>query len=117
MNQTAIILAAAGLIVAACSEFDYDPPDVAIAAKEASESVYNDCVLRSVARLDDGKSDPVSVAYLVQPTCAALYEKLTQTVVSRITTQKGKDDARAMYKDGEIRAITNAIYIYRSSKR
>jgi hypothetical protein len=54
------------------------------------------------ARLDDGNSDPVSVANGIQPTCAVLYEKLTQTV--RATTQKRKDDVRAMYKDGEIRA-------------
>jgi hypothetical protein len=117
MNRTAITLAAAGLIVAACSSIDYEPPDVAIAEKEAAEDAYNDCVLRSVARLDDGKSDPVSIAHGVQPTCAVLYEKLTQTVVSRATTQKGKDDARAMYKDGEIRAITNAVLFHRSRKQ
>jgi hypothetical protein len=96
---------------------DYEPPDVAIAEKEAAEAAYNDCLWRSLALLDDGKSDPVSIASGVQPTCANLYEKLTQTVVSRATTQKGKDDARLMYKDGEIRAITNAILIYRSRKQ
>jgi hypothetical protein len=117
MNQTAITLAAAGFIVAACSVMDYEPPDVAIAEKEAAEDAYNDCVLRSVASLDDGKSDPVSIANGVQPTCALLYEKLTQTVVGRATTQKGKDDARAMYKAGEIKAITNAVLIHRSRKR
>jgi hypothetical protein len=108
---------AAGLIVAACSSIDYEPPEVASTEKEAAEDAYNDCVLHSVASLDDGKSDPVSIANGVQPTCAVLYEKLTQTVVNRATTQKRKDDARAMYKDGEIRAITTAILIYRSRKR
>jgi hypothetical protein len=117
MNRTATTLAATGLIVAACSVLDYEPPDVAIAEKEGAEAAYNDCLLRSVARLDDGKSDPVSIAHEVQPTCAALYERLTQTVVSRASTQKAKDDARAMYKDGEMRAITNAILFYRSQKR
>jgi hypothetical protein len=116
MNRTAITIAA-GLIVAACSVLDYEPPDVAIAEREAAEAAYNDCLLRSVALLDDGKSDPVSIAPGVQPTCAAIYEKLIQTVVSRATTQKAKDDARAMYKDGEMRAITNAILFYRSRKR
>ena len=114
---TAATLAATGLIVAACSVIDYEPPDVAIAEREAAETAYNDCLWRSVALLDDGKSDPVSIAQTIQPTCAALYEKLTQTVVSRARTQKGKDDARAMYKDGEIRAITNVIFLYRSQKR
>src|SRR5271169_2328620 len=117
MNQTAITLAAAGLIVAACSVLDYEPPNIAIAEKEAAEDAYNDCVWRSVALMDDGKSDPVSIAHGIQPTCAALYEKLTQTVVSRGPTQKAKDDARALYKDGEMRAITNVILIYRSRKR
>jgi hypothetical protein len=116
MIRAATVLAA-GLIVAACSSIDYDPPDVAIAEKEAAQDAYNDCVLDSVARLDDGKSDPASIASGVQPTCAVLYEKLTQTVVSRAATPKGKDDARRMYKDGEIRAITNAILVYRSRKR
>ena len=116
MKQRATVLAAAGLILAACSSIDYEA-DVASAEKEAAEDAYNDCVLLSVARLDDGNSDPVSVANGVQPTCAVLYEKLTQTVVNRATTQKRKDDARAMYKDGEIRAIANAVLIYRSRKR
>jgi hypothetical protein len=117
MKQTATTLAAAGLIVAACTVLDYEPPDIAIAEKEAAEDAYNDCVLRSVALMDDGKSDPVSIARGVQPSCAALYEKLTQTVVKRATTQKGKDDAWAMYKAGEIRAITDAVLIHRSLKR
>jgi hypothetical protein len=117
MNRTATTLAATGLIAAACSMFDYEPPDVAIAEREAAEAAYNDCLLRSVALLDDGKSDPVSIAHGVQPTCATLYEKLIQTVVSRATTQKGKDDARAMYKAGEIKAITNAVLFHRSRKR
>ena len=116
VNRTATALAV-GLIVAACSSIDYDPPDIAIAEKEAAQDAYNDCVLGSVARLDDGKSDPVSIARGVQPTCADLYEKLTQTVVSRAKHEKAKDDARTMYKDGEIRAITNAVLIYRSRKR
>jgi hypothetical protein len=115
-NQTAITLAAAGLFIAACSSADfYEPPSVA--EREAAEDAYNDCVLLSVGRLDDGKSDPVSVAHKVQPTCAALYEKLTQIVVNRATTQKGQDDARRMYKDGEINAIVSAVLIYRSRKR
>jgi hypothetical protein len=117
MNRTATTLAATGLIVAACSVLDYEPPEVSIDEREAAEAAYNDCLLRSVALLDDGKSDPVNIAHEVQPTCAALYEKLTQTLVSRATTQKGKDDTRAMYKDGEMRAITNAILFYRSRKR
>src|SRR5208283_2056289 len=108
MNQTAITLAA-GLIVAACSLADYEPPDIAIAERETAEDAYNDCVWRSVASLDDGKSDPASIAYGVQPMCAALYEKLTQSVVNRAKTEKGKDVVRARYKDGEIKAIASVI--------
>ncbi len=115
MNRTATVLAA-GLVVAACAALDYEPPEIGIAEKEAAEDAYNDCVLRAVATMDDGKSDPVSIARGIQPTCAALYQKLTQTVVSRAPTQKAKDDARAMYRDGEIRSITNAILTQRSRK-
>jgi hypothetical protein len=116
MNQTAIALAA-GLIVAACSLADYEPPDIAIAEREAAEDAYNDCVWRSVAGLDDGKSDPAGIAHQVQPMCVALYEKLTQTVVDRAKTQRGKDDARARYRDGEIKAIASVVLIYRSRKQ
>jgi hypothetical protein len=116
MNKT-ITLAAVGLIVAACSSIDYEPPDVAISERETAEEAYNDCVWRSVASLDDGKSDPASIAYNVQPTCAALYEKLTQTVVNRAKTEKAKDVVRARYKDGEIKAITSVVLVYRSRKQ
>ena len=116
MNQIATTFAA-GLIVAACSLADYEPPDIAIAERETAEDAYNDCVWRSVASLDDGKSDPASIAYNVQPTCAALYEKLTQTVVNRAKTEKAKNDARARYKDGEIKAIISVVLIHRSRKQ
>jgi len=116
MNQIATTLAA-GLIVAACSLADYEAPDIAITERETAEDAYNDSVWRSVASLDDGKSDPASIAYNVQPTCAALYAKLTQTVVNRAKTEKAKDDARARYKDGEIKAISSVILIYRSRKQ
>jgi hypothetical protein len=43
--------------------------------------------------------------------------KLTQTVVNRAKTEKGKDDARARYKDGEVKAITSVVLIYRSRKQ
>ena len=116
MNQIATILAA-GLIVAACALVDYEPPEIAIAEREAAEDAYNDCVSRSVASLDDGKSDPASIAYNVQPTCAALYEKLTQTVVNRAKTEKAKSDAQARYRDGEIKAIVSVVLVYRSRKQ
>src|ERR1700721_293520 len=113
MKQGATVLTAAGLILAACSSIDYEA-DVASAEKEAAEDAYIDCVWISLAQLDDGNSDPVSVANGIQPTCAVLYETLTQTV--RATAQERKDDVRAMYKDGEIRAMANAVLIYRSQK-
>ena len=116
MNQIATILAA-GLIVAACTLADYEPPEVAITERETAEDAYNDCVWRSVASLDDGKSDPASIAYKVQPMCAALYAKLTQTVVNRAKTEKAKNDARARYKDGEIKAIISVVLIHRSRKQ
>jgi hypothetical protein len=53
----------------------------------------------------------------VQPMCAALYEKLTQTAVNRAKTEKGKDVVRARYKDGEIKAIASVILVYRSRKQ
>jgi len=46
-----------------------------------------------------------------------LYQKLTQIVVSRATTPKDQDEARRIYKDGEIRSIASAVLIYRSQKR
>jgi hypothetical protein len=38
-------------------------------------------------------------------------------VVNRAKTQRGKDDARARYKDGELKAIASVVLIYRSRKQ
>jgi hypothetical protein len=43
------------------------------AEKAAVEQPWTDCVARAINRLDDGKSDPVSIAYRIEPLCAVLY--------------------------------------------
>lgn len=43
------------------------------AEKAAVEQPWTDCVARAINRLDDGKFDPVRIAYGIEPSWAVLY--------------------------------------------
>jgi len=74
---------------------------------------FADCVIREVARLDDGKSDPLSVANGIAPACALQYEELTRTLMQEAAAEKGKDFLRQRTREDELQSITSAILIYR----
>lgn len=42
------------------------------------QAAYADCVAAAVARMDDGRTDPVSLAYGIAPMCAVQYNRLTE---------------------------------------
>lgn len=83
----------------------------------AALDAWSDCVLRAVAQLDDGKTDPLSIAHGVAPRCAALYADATQSAVQGMITEKGQAHTRLLYKDNELRLITNAVLTSRAAKR
>jgi hypothetical protein len=76
---------------------------------------WDDCVWNAVSRLDDSKLDPVSIAYGIEPICAAQYEHIIQTALKGMTSIEAQSSVRHMYQDGEIKQITSAILIYRKS--
>jgi hypothetical protein len=82
-----------------------------------ARKVWGDCVLNAVMQLDDGKSDPVSIAYGVAPLCAVQYERLSHMLVSQAITDSGQAYARQSMKDDEVKMITSAVLTYRSARK
>jgi len=62
-----------------------------------------------VKRLDDGKSDPVSIAYGIAPQRGELYAHLTDIMVSHNIPENGQIAMRERMKSGEVQMITSAI--------
>ena len=87
------------------------------ADKDDARKAWGDCVMSAVARLDDGKTDPVSVAYGVAPQCAVQYDRLSQMMVRENITDAGQANMRQLMKDGEVKMITSAILTYRASRK
>lgn len=79
---------------------------------------WGDCVWAAVGRLDDGKSDPVSIATGISPVCAVQYQHLTDLMVDRdfISTTGAREDMRERMKDAEIKLITAAILTHRAGR-
>jgi hypothetical protein len=84
-------------------------------AQNAVSQAWSDCVWTAVARLDDGKSDPLSIAYGIEPQCAAQYEKIVETNLEGIRTFQGQTYGRRVYEDKELKLITSVILTYRKS--
>jgi hypothetical protein len=76
---------------------------------------WGDCIMRAVARLDDGKSDPASVAFGIAPQCSVLYARLTEIMVGKNITDQGQAAMRAQMRAGEVQLITSAILTYRAA--
>jgi hypothetical protein len=97
-------------LLAGCAALTTSDSDLAAASK-----VWGDCIAAAVIRLDDGRSDPVSVATGIAPACVVQYQHWTDLMVGVAISQNGKEYARQTMKDQEIKAITSAILIRRSA--
>ena len=85
--------------------------------KSAAVDDWGDCVRSAVERVDDGKTDPMSVADGISAMCAAFYDKVRQSQIKvrqSSGTQKGQD---ANLKEGELRMIVSAILDHRAQAR
>jgi hypothetical protein len=82
----------------------------------AAAKVWGDCVMATVIRMDDGRTDPVSMAYGISPQCAVAYNEWTEAMMAENWTPGGKDAARERARASEIRLITSAILIHRSKR-
>jgi hypothetical protein len=103
------LIGAMMVILSACAS---DPKSDG--SKEAMDA-WSECVMYAVSQLDDGKTDPLSIAYGISPRCAVQYNKLTEIMVGQAWTENGQRFARQTWKDQEIKLITSAILTYRSA--
>lgn len=78
-------------------------------------TAWGDCVA-NVVRLDDGKSDPVSIAYGIAPQRGELHAQLTNIMVSHNITENGQIAMRERMKSGEVQMITSAILTFRAAR-
>jgi hypothetical protein len=67
--------------------------------------------------MDDGKTDPVSVAYGVAPQCSGIYERLVEAQVGQMITDNAQIAQRRFVKDQELKLITSEILAQRSRNR
>ncbi|HJY86875.1 MAG TPA: hypothetical protein VKE24_08565 [Candidatus Acidoferrales bacterium] len=83
--------------------------------QESVPTAWGDCVA-NVVRLDDGKSDPVSIAYGIAPQRGELHAQLTNIMVSHNITENGQIATRERMKSGEVQMITSAILTFRAAR-
>jgi hypothetical protein len=108
-----LLTAAAFLFTTACSHIPTETERET--EREAASSAWVDCVVEAVIRFDDGKTDPVSIAYGIAPQCAVQYSQLTRITAQQLSsTQSGRVHILNLMKDDEIKSITSAILIHRS---
>lgn len=85
--------------------------------RDSARDAYGDCVARAVARLDDGRTDPVSMAVGIAPACAVEYQRLSELMIRSQVTDNSQVDMRRQMRDGEIRLVTAAIIARRAAAR
>ena len=87
------------------------------AAKQAAETAYADCTMAAVKRLDDGRSDPASIAMGVAGACSGQYQQLSLQMQDQMLTENSQAYMRDQMRSNELRLATNAVLTYRTSKR
>lgn len=86
-------------------------------AQKALEAAYADCTMAAVQRLDDGRSDPASVAMGVAGACAGQYAQLSWQMQGQAFTEGGQAAMRDQMRTNELRLATSAVLTYRASQR
>jgi hypothetical protein len=105
-----IIVLTATLFLTGC--YTPDP-----AAETTDKQAFADCVSHTVAQMDDGRSDPMSIAYGVEPVCAPQYEALTELEVGAMITENAQDYMRNFMSSHELELITLAVLTHRQKTR
>jgi hypothetical protein len=88
-------------------------PGATDAEKAAARRPWMECVIRAIARLDDGKSDPASISYGIAPVCAVEHEHLTETYLKGVTSLEARIYLHQLYEDTAAPSITTAVLTYR----
>jgi hypothetical protein len=84
--------------------------------KHATLSAWVSCVRHAANQLDDGKSDPVSVAFGIEPVCAGLYGQFTEASVVSEDTPGAMSDLRRRYASQELPLITTIVLTGRAKE-
>jgi hypothetical protein len=98
------------LALAGCSQPATDAETAAV------NKAFTDCVWTATTQLDDGKSDPVSVAYGIEAACAVQYEQVIQTALKGVMNARSVPVVRQKWEDHELQMIVPAILVYRRSQ-
>src|SRR5258706_10218608 len=93
------LLAAVVFVVTGCAGAT---PYATDAEKATALHPWTDCVRTAIARLDDEKSDPVSIAYGIEPGCSVTYEKFGRTFLKGVRTPDGLAYGRARLNEMEL---------------
>src|SRR5579862_1875341 len=96
LTTTAMVTSAALLSACATASTKDDP------AKKALE-LWGDCVMKAISQMDDGKTDPLSLAYGISPRCGVQYNDYTQIMINENWTEGGQNAARQLAKDDELK--------------
>ena len=72
--------------------------------------------MATVIRMDDGRTDPVSLAYGIAPQCAAHYQRFVETEVGSYLTENAQKAQRQLWKEKEVQMITSAVIIHRQKR-
>lgn len=75
---------------------------------------WGDCISTAVTRLDDRKTDPISMAYGVVPICHSIYNDLIEAMVYGYLTDSGRANMRAEMRSGEVKLATSAVLAHRN---
>lgn len=86
------------------------------AEKRATLHAWISCVRQAADQLDDGRSDPVSIAFGIEPVCAGLYGQFTEAVVASVTTEDAMSDLRRLYASQELPLIATVVLIRRAKE-
>lgn len=78
---------------------------------------WSQCIWQQVSKLDDGRSDPISVAVGVQPVCAGLYQSYSSMVLTGVWTEHAHVAVTQHLRDEEMRNIVNAVLTHRANAR
>jgi len=87
------------------------------AAKDAATKAYADCTMTAVKRLDDGRSDPSSIAMGVSGACAGQYAQLSDQMIHTMFTEGGQASMKDRMEANELRLATTAVLKFRAAQR
>lgn len=86
------------------------------ADRDSARAAWSSCIDQAIQRLDDGRTDPVSMATGIAPHCAMQYQRLTDRMVGANITARGQADMRLMMREEEIKLVTAAVVSSRSHR-